>query len=123
MITEDRPMAGARSVPRGICSGCDREYGLTTAGMVHSHWRPVERRSRGDWDCPGVGRPPKSTIEDPIEAAEERGRQRGRAEAIADLRDDGALLTWWLTECPDTYCDLGARDHLADYLEAKERQA
>src|SRR6478672_2064710 len=84
-----QPMADTKiATKRGICPCCDREYALTAKGLMRYHWSPLElRRSQGssarrgswDYDCPGVGCLPKSTVQDPIAAAESRGRTAGYA--------------------------------------------
>lgn len=100
---------------RGICPVCGGEFLVTKAGTMRFHSNQNLRR---DWYrapmCQGYGQPPAGAVEDPIPAAEERGRLRGWAEAVAALRD-GTRRVAWLTE--HKIWDPGATEY-ADYLGA-----
>lgn len=90
---------------RGICPVCDREYDVTTVGVMRMHQSATEA------NCPGSGRPPAHAFPDPLAAAEERGYRRAvqalrakdeeEAEAFdAGTKEAPGVLGWLAVRAP-----------------------
>lgn len=101
---------------RGTCPVCNREFLVTSAGVMRVHRSP--RTDRYSWgglpDCDGVGQPPVAITPDPIAAAEARGFDKAvealRARAVLERDENPNSPTMWAVY-------LAAADHL-DHVRA-----
>lgn len=111
------------SAKRGICSSCLREGSLTARGGMRMHLRGLGVPAYKQETCPGTGQPPAELVADPVEEAEQRGREAAAVALIEALRDGPTYVGWrkWLRdnniEPRPTIVTMSDREAAASFLE------